>query len=105
MKHLNRRNFLRLAAGSSAVVAAGAAGTRDALAGSVIITEGGRDFSPITGKERKAIPSACWQCVTRCPNVAFVEDGRLVKIEGQPESTRTRGCLSIQETRIRLRKN
>jgi anaerobic selenocysteine-containing dehydrogenase len=54
---------------------------------------GGKDFSPKTGMERKAVPSACWQCVTRCPNVSYVEDGRLVKIEGQPNSIRTHGVM------------
>ncbi len=93
MNDLNRRNFLRLAASSGAVAAAGAAGTQYALAGSVKITEGGRDFSPITGKERKAIPSACWQCVTRDAMVGFVEDGRLIKVDGHPNSIRTLGKL------------
>lgn len=43
--------------------------------------------------KRKAIPSACWQCVSRCPVIASVEDGRLVGIGGQPDSIRTEGLL------------
>ncbi len=87
---VSRRNFLQLGA-----VAATATAT---LAGSGSLTRakdlpfmGGRDYSPKTGKARKAIPSACWQCVSRCPIIGYVEDGRLVKVEGQPDSIRTDG--------------
>ncbi|VAV99884.1 Polysulfide reductase, subunit A, putative [hydrothermal vent metagenome] len=54
---------------------------------------GGKDFSRRTGLEREMKPSACWQCVSRCPNVGYVEDGRLVKIEGQINSIRTHGLV------------
>jgi anaerobic selenocysteine-containing dehydrogenase len=84
---------MKLSAASGAVLAAGAADSRPALAGSITLAKGGRDFSPATGKERKAIPTACWQCVTRDSMIGFVEDGRLVKLEGNPESVRTRGVI------------
>ena len=93
MKSLNRRNFMSLSAASGAVLAAGAVDSRPALAGSVTFAKGGRDFSPVTGRERKAIPTACWQCVTRDSLIGFVEDGRLVKLEGHPESIRTNGVI------------
>jgi anaerobic selenocysteine-containing dehydrogenase len=54
---------------------------------------GRRGFSQATGKELKAIPSACWQCVTRDGIIGYVEDGRLKKIEGNPELPRTNGKL------------
>ncbi len=87
---LNRRNFLQVGATVPLAALAGGALVRQVSAGPVI---GGKDFSPITGKERQAVPSACWQCVTRCPNISYVEDGRLVKIEGQPNSIRTNGVM------------
>jgi len=40
-----------------------------------------------------AIATACWQCVTRCASIGYTEDGRLVKIEPQPNSIRTQGAL------------
>jgi anaerobic selenocysteine-containing dehydrogenase len=87
---LNRRNFLKIGAAAPVATLAGGA----ALTGAKeIAVYPGRDFSPRTGAERKAVPSACWQCVTRCPNVSYVEDGRLVKIEGQPNSVRTHGVM------------
>ena len=90
-------SFMTLAAASSAVVATGLGmGGRRALAGTLNInaTEAsGLDFSPKTGKQRQTIPSACWQCVTRDSIVGHVEDGRLKKIEGHPDSIRTLGKL------------
>lgn len=87
---MDRRSFFKIGAASSAF----------ALSGGTLLNRvhalplhGGKDFSPNTGSERKAVPSACWQCVTRCPNISYVEDGRLVKIEGQPASIRTHGVM------------
>ena len=93
MSKMNRRNFLKFAAASGPALAAGAATSGEALAGTVKLEEGGRDFSPRTGKERKAIPTACWQCVTRDAAIGYVEDGRLMKLEGNPNSIRTLGKL------------
>ncbi len=53
MNNLSRRNFMRLAAVSGAALAAGTGGSRSAFAGSINLQEGGRDFSPATGKERQ----------------------------------------------------
>ncbi len=85
-----RRDFLKLGAASVTVALAGgtALGTAKELP-----FKGGKDFSPRTGMARKAIPTACWQCVTRCPEIGYVEDGRLVKIGGQPRSIRTEGKI------------
>ncbi len=92
MSTLNRRDFLKLGAASAGLVARGAAGGTT-LTGNVKLAAGGKDVSPDTGKIRKAIPSACWQCVTRDGIIGYVEEGRLVKIEGNPELPRTNGKL------------
>ena len=98
MKKLTRRNFMKLAASSGYALAASSCAVtsgsgQNAIAGSIKLQKGGRDFSPTTLTERKAIPSACWQCVTRDAMMGYVEDGRLVKLEGHPESIRTLGKL------------
>ncbi|HEY5700799.1 MAG TPA: molybdopterin-dependent oxidoreductase, partial [Gammaproteobacteria bacterium] len=54
---------------------------------------GGKGYSRHTGTEREAIPSACWQCVSRCPIIGYVENGKLTKIGGQFNSIRTEGAL------------
>jgi len=83
---------MKFAVASSAVLAAGEGLKSDALAGD-IKTQTGMDFSPTTKKERKAIPSACWQCVSRDSMIGFVEDGRIVKLEGHPKSIRGEGHI------------
>jgi len=88
---LNRRKFLKI--GAAATAAGGLAGTGALSRAEEARMKGGKDFSPRTGKERQAIPSACWQCVTRCPIIGYVEGGRLAKIEGQPDSIRTEGVV------------
>jgi anaerobic selenocysteine-containing dehydrogenase len=93
---ITRRQFIKLGAASAALLGLGktALGSNGStLTGKLKLQAGGIDFSPDTGKERKAIPSACWQCVARDAITCYVEDGRLVKIEGNPESIRNRGKL------------
>jgi anaerobic selenocysteine-containing dehydrogenase len=92
-KDITRRDLFKLAAASAAVLATGKATGSRALAGTVDLVKGGKDFSPKTGAERKMIPSACWSCVTRDAMIGFVEDGRLVKLEGHPDSIRGRGKI------------
>ncbi len=92
-KDLNRRDFVRLGAVGAAVLAIGKGFESKALAGTVKFVKGGKDFSPKTNKERQMIASSCWNCVTRDSMVGFVEDGRLVKLEGQPDSIRSRGKI------------
>ncbi len=103
---VNRRNFLRLGAGVAAAAAATlqSRGVLAAMPATPPFTAhksfemGGKDYSYLRGTEKEAIPSACWQCVSRCPIIGFVEDGRLTKIEGQPDSIRSLGkvCAKSQ---------
>jgi len=93
IRDLNRRDLFKLGVAGAAVLAAGNAIGSRALAGTADLVEGGKDFSPETGAERKMIPSACWSCVTRDSMIGFVENGRLVKLEGQPDSIRGKGKI------------
>ncbi len=86
----DRRNFLKLGAVSAA---AGLAGTPVLAKAADMHVWGNRDYSRKDFRELKAIPSACYQCVTRCPNMTYVEDGRVVKIEGQLNSIRSEGVM------------
>jgi len=93
----SRRNFLKLGA-IAATATATFVGTGALTNAEEPRIKGGRDYSPDTGKARQAIPSACWQCVSRCPMIGYTEGGRLVKVEGQPNSIRTDGkvCAKAQ---------
>ncbi len=110
---VNRRDILKLGAGLGSVfgVPSGLFLSADSLAAAENSTDdkplfkapekflaGGKDYSYLRGKEKKAIPSACWQCVSRCPIIGYVEEGRLTKIEGQPDSIRSLGkvCAKSQ---------
>jgi anaerobic selenocysteine-containing dehydrogenase len=92
-RDITRRDLFKLTAASAAVLASGTATASKALAGTVDFAKGGKDFSPETGAERQMIPSSCWSCVTRDAMVGYVEDGRLVKLEGHPDSIRGRGKI------------
>lgn len=89
--NITRRKFLKGIATTTTVGAVAPGMTNNAKA--MELEEGGKDFSPKTGKERKVIPSACWQCVARDAILCYVEDGKLVKIEGNPKSIRNRGKI------------
>jgi anaerobic selenocysteine-containing dehydrogenase len=93
MMKINRRNLIKLAMAGGALLAATGGEQKSAFAGSIKLAKGGKDFSPETGKERRSVPSACWNCVTRDSMIGYIEDGRLVKLEGHPDSIRGRGKI------------
>ena len=106
---LTRRGFLRaLGVRSAAVMTVApvvlAAGTAKAACpeDTVVFTHAivgvvmdgtGEGYSPTTGLERTAVPSACWQCVARDAIIGFVEDGRLKSIQANPLLPRTNGRI------------
>jgi anaerobic selenocysteine-containing dehydrogenase len=93
MGTVTRRSFIKLGITSGALLAAGEGIMSPALAGTVKLQKGGKDFNFKTDAERTPVPTACWSCVTRCAAMGYVEDGRLVKIESNPDSIRTEGKM------------
>jgi len=88
MLKMNRRTFLKASAGTTAAVAAAPSMLR------AMETElGGKDFSPVSYTERQAIPLTCHFCNIQDGAIAYVEKGRVVKLEGNPEHVSTRGRL------------
>ncbi len=96
IRDITRRDLIKLGAAGAAVLATGKVGGSRALAATVEFVKGGKDFSPKTGVERERIASACWNCVTRDSMVGYVEDGRLVKLEGHPDSIRGLGKICVK---------
>ena len=85
---LSRRGFLKVGAATTAAAAAVPTVLK------AMETElGGKDFSPVTKAERKEIPITCHVCNIQDGAIAFVENGRVVKLEGNPEHVSTRGRL------------
>ena len=93
MANLTRRNFIQLGIASGGLLAVGEGIIAPSLAGAVKLKKGGKDFNFTTFAERSSVPSACWSCATRCTALGFVENDRLVKIEGNPKSKRTSGKM------------
>jgi anaerobic selenocysteine-containing dehydrogenase len=54
---------------------------------------GGKDYSATTGAERRAIPFTCLACNIEDGGIAYVENGRVVKLEGNLDHPNTRGKL------------
>jgi anaerobic selenocysteine-containing dehydrogenase len=89
---VKRRDFLKL----GAAAAAGApvlAGTQARAKESQTLTHGGADYSYQSGSEREAIPTACAMCASRCAAIGYVENGYVLKVEGNPDSQRTLGAM------------
>ncbi|PKM43944.1 MAG: thiosulfate reductase [Gammaproteobacteria bacterium HGW-Gammaproteobacteria-1] len=88
MLKLTRRTFLKASAGTTAAAVAAPSMLRAMEA-----DLGGRDIDPVSLIERKSIPTNCHVCNIQDGALAFVENGRVVKLEGNPEHVSTRGRL------------
>jgi anaerobic selenocysteine-containing dehydrogenase len=89
---VSRRNFLKF--GTAAAATAPLVEGRMARAHEEALSvKGGVDYSYLSGTEREPTTTTCGLCASRCPAIGFVENGYLVKLEGQPDSIRTRGRL------------
>ncbi len=85
---MTRRTFIKVGTGTTAAVAAA-----PTLLKAMEVSPGGKDYSPVSGAERKAVPITCHVCNIQDGAIAYVENGRVVKLEGNPEHVSTRGRL------------
>lgn len=92
---LTRRSFLKIGAASGAL---SAVESQFGVLGKALgdeLKEGGADVSggadAEKGPERQAVHTVCLQCGNNDGLVGFVEDGRIVKVEGNPRHPNTRG--------------
>ncbi len=83
---LTRRNFLKLSGATAA--AAGLAGLN--LDPVLALAADGQ------GATHSIVRTTCEQCVWRCGVMARVENGRVVKLEGNPDHPHSRGKLCIR---------
>lgn len=91
MRKVSRRTFVKLGSAGVGMAALGAG--LGALAQADELAPGGRTVSRTTGGSRRAIASACLQCPARCGILGFVEEGKLVKIEGNPKDPNNQGRI------------
>mgnify|MGYP001141102241 CR=1 FL=1 len=85
-KTLSRRDFLRLGAAGAAALAAGQFVPPQ-------VAQAARAAGHLNAQGDGYIPSMCEMCVWRCGLIAKVKDGRVVKLEGNPEHPHSRGKL------------
>tara|TARA_R110002167_G_scaffold213760_6_gene418377 strand:+ start:1214 stop:3874 length:2661 start_codon:yes stop_codon:yes gene_type:complete len=85
---ISRRNFIKL--GSAA---AGAASITSSRLVAMEQDLGGQDFSATTGADRQSVPFTCMTCNIEDGGIAYVENGRVVKLEGNMDHPNTRGKL------------
>lgn len=83
---VSRRDFLKLGAAASATLAVG-----QIL--SPAVAQAARDAGLLNSQGDGYIPSMCEMCVWRCGLIAKVKDGRVVKLDGNPEHPHSRGNL------------
>lgn len=88
---LSRRDFIKLGAAVGAAAGALPFGSRRLMAMEQEL--GGDDISAITGAQRQSVPYTCLACNIEDGGVAFVENGRIVKLEGNMDHPNTRGKL------------
>ncbi len=84
---MDRREFVKIASISSAVI------FQDKKLFAQESAKLKNQTSETKNQSTYSVPSACWQCVSRCAIVGYVENDRLVKIEGNPTSLRNEGKI------------
>lgn len=89
---VNRRDFLKASAATlpAILLSPGDKAQADVVP---VNRRGGEDYSDLSGAKRRAVPTICDLCTARCPAIGYVENDRVVKIEGNPNSLRTRGTF------------
>ncbi|MFH0990011.1 MAG: molybdopterin-dependent oxidoreductase [bacterium] len=90
MNAVSRRKFLKISAGTVAVAASGSA----MMKGTEMLT--GKSNTASEGIRK--IPTYCDICFWKCGAIAYVRDGKLWKVEGNPEDPLSRGRLCPRGT-------
>lgn len=85
---MTRRSFLK-----AATVAGAAAAFGVPVSGALVETDAAFAQS---ASERKMYKTACHGCIQMCPVLAYVEDGVVVKIEGDPDGPISKGSLCLK---------
>src|SRR5210317_937700 len=91
MNSLSRRRFLKI---SGATIATAAALTGCAKT----VVKGADKINEKNIKGIKKIPTYCDLCFWKCGAVAYVRDGKLWKVEGNPEDPLSNGRLCPRGT-------
>ena len=96
MRGMNRRDFLKMSAGLSAVVASpGLLSCATSPTGHP--ADRATKLAPLASKldykRARAVPTICFGCTTHCGVVGWVQDGRVRLIEGNPLDPNSQGTV------------
>ena len=83
---ISRRDFLKMGAAASAALAVGRFIPPQ-------VAQAARQAGHLNAQGDGFVPSMCEMCVWRCGLIAKVKDGRVVKLEGNPEHPHSKGNL------------
>ena len=85
---ISRRGFVK-----ASVLAGAAAALGSSARGSLVAAE---PAYAATAPERKAVRTACHGCIQSCPCIAYLEDGVVVKLEGDPAAPLSKGGMCLK---------
>ena len=88
-KDLSRRGFLKIGAATAGALAVGQMIPP-------MVAQAAMDAGLLNASGDGYIPSMCEMCVWRCGLIAKVKDGRVVKLDGNPEHPHSRGHLCVR---------
>lgn len=83
--NMSRRGFVKAAAATGALAAFGATAVDGATFREAHADE--------TTSQTKKVYTSCQACICSCAVIATVRDGRVIRLEGNPESPISRGGL------------
>ncbi len=86
MATISRRDFLKMGGASAAALAAG-------QLVSAPVARAAREAGYLNAQGDGEIPTLCEMCVWRCGLLAKVRDGKIVKLDGNPEQPHSKGKL------------
>lgn len=86
--NLTRRSFVQAAALAGAAAAIGVS-----MPNALVETEPAYADEPV---ETKVVKTSCHGCIQMCPARAYIENGVVVKLEGDPDAPVSRGSLCLK---------
>lgn len=89
-KHqITRRSFMKASAllGAASAIGVGSAGA---------LVETGVAHADDTSSSRTKVRTICHSCIQACPCIIYLEDGVIVKIEGDPDAPVSKGGLCLK---------
>lgn len=90
--NLTRRDFMKVSALAATATAIGAS-----MSGCMNDTGGSSDSGTSAADEEIIVKkTSCHGCIQMCPAIAYIKDGVVVKLEGDPEAPVSRGSLCIK---------